>query len=284
MRQVVPDSFAIALAELTAAVLSTGDIGESRRAITDFATRAIPGHPLARVTLAGAAGVCTTTAPEPPFGELPGDAPCGPCSEALRNDRIVIVPDLGSERRWGEYPAGMLRLGYRSVHSRPLAGEGGPIGALTLYSRRSHAFAPPIHPMIDLIGTHAGALLASVLAAARRSAATTRLMADLTARSAIDQALGILAAQRRCSIEDARATLSHAARLRGIATSDAAAELIRAVTGSEPAPVHFELQAHPGAAVRPHSHDSHGRPRRPRDSRSGRPAPRPETPDRPECD
>src|SRR4051795_12801400 len=65
----------------------------------------------------------------------------GPCLEAMRTGRTVVVADMAAEERWGIYPERAVEAGVRSSLSLPLTvGERGR-GALNLYSSRPQAFS-----------------------------------------------------------------------------------------------------------------------------------------------
>ncbi|GAB0102446.1 GAF and ANTAR domain-containing protein [Nocardia sp. JMUB6875] len=248
IRHVGAESFAIGLAQLTSSVLSAQDLATSLCDITDFVTAMAPERTMSRVTLTHAvvADIADSGGvPAPPMGELPLDHPIGPCSESIATGRVVMVPELRVERRWVGYPARMLELGVRSILVQPIPVPHRTIGAVALYAPEPGAFDESLCRRLALTAAQVGALLAAVIASTRRAESTTRLMADLTARSAIDQAVGVLISQRSSSAADALAILREAADLQGIRLHEAAAEVIRAATGNGPAPVHFDPPERP---------------------------------------
>jgi hypothetical protein len=68
-------------------------------------------------------------------GELPFLTGVGPCFDAIRLRRPVIVPDLAvAGDRWPGYVAAMQELGVRAVHSCPLQLGAVGLGVLDLYA------------------------------------------------------------------------------------------------------------------------------------------------------
>lgn len=82
----------------------------------------------------------------------------GPCLDAVRTRRPVLVDDLGSatERRWPAFRCAALESGVRAVFALPVMLASNPVGALDLYK---HAAGP--------LGSErlAGGLLAAEIAA-----------------------------------------------------------------------------------------------------------------------
>jgi AmiR/NasT family two-component response regulator len=74
---------------------------------------------------------------------------------------------------------------------------------------------------------------------ARDAALTDQLRDALASRSVIDQALGILMDQQRCDADQAFELLRNASQHRNRILRDAAADIVRAVSGREPHPGPF---------------------------------------------
>ncbi|WP_282780877.1 MULTISPECIES: GAF and ANTAR domain-containing protein [unclassified Nocardia] len=236
------EELAVGLSELTALLLSTSDIEDALRDIADIASRMLPGHPLAGVTLerdGQAMTVASTGAHAELLDEVQYSNGLGPCLEAIKTAATVSVPDTVSENRWGDYATRMLAHGVRSIHSEPLIADGRAIGALNLYSPKPNGFDAMAQRAIALTGAHTGVLLSTALESARQVELTDQLRAALASRSIIDQALGIVMGQRRCDRTAAFAILRSASQQRNIKLAALASEIIRSVTGTEPAPLHF---------------------------------------------
>ncbi|RDI63481.1 GAF and ANTAR domain-containing protein [Nocardia pseudobrasiliensis] len=238
-----PDELAVGFAQLTAVVLPTCDVENSLRDIAVITSRMLTGRPTVGVTLdRGAATVTVTSADAHTMlsGEIERTARLGPGGETLLTARSVTVRDVRTERRWGEYPARMLAHGVRSIHFEPLLTGDDPIGALSLYSESADGFDTHARETIALAGLHTGMLLSAALHTAHQTELTVQLQSALASRSVIDQALGMVMAQRRCGRDHAFSVLSTISQHRNVKLVDIAVEVIRAVTGSPPAPTHFD--------------------------------------------
>ncbi|WP_378738968.1 GAF and ANTAR domain-containing protein [Nocardia brasiliensis] len=236
------DEFASGLSELTAVLLSTADIEESLGEIAATTSRILPGRPMAGVTLTRGGDVATVAssgAHATVVDEIQYGGGRGPCLEAIQTGQPVSVPDVTEEHRWGNYPAQVLAHGVRSIYSYPLVADGETIGALNLYSTSPRAFDDKARQAIALTASHTGMLLSAAIHNARQAELTEQLRSALASRSLIDQALGILMGQQRCSREKAFQILRRASQDRNIKLATLAAELIRSYTGSEPEQTHF---------------------------------------------
>jgi hypothetical protein len=74
---------------------------------------------------------------------------------------------------------------------------------------------------------------------------TTQLRAALTSRAAIDQAIGILMAQQRCTAEQAFEILRTASQNRNVKLRHVAADIVTGLTGHPPQPPPFRSPDHP---------------------------------------
>ncbi|MEI7031743.1 GAF and ANTAR domain-containing protein [Streptomyces pratensis] len=170
----------------------------------------------------------------PPLDEAQYDQDDGPCLTALRTGREVSVRDMVGEHRWGGYPAFAAASGTRSSLSLPIAPYTHTAGALNLYSPKAHGFDDA-----DLTGLRGLAAQATgAIALAQRLADaetfTSDLQAALESRAVIDQAVGIVMSQRRCSAEEALRTLRNASQHRNVKLRDLCAQLVGGISGGPP--------------------------------------------------
>ena len=169
----------------------------------------------------------------------------GPCLEAMRTGVMVSVPDVASEHRWGSYPAHAAAHGVGSSLSLPLAAAGRNVGAMNLFSIRPHAFDQPadVAHALQLVG-RADSVLGVALRQADQAVLTQQLRDALTSRSVIDQALGVLMGQQRCTSVEAFALLRAASSHRNRKLRDVAADVIVDISGHPSVPGPFDLR-HP---------------------------------------
>jgi GAF domain-containing protein len=127
----------------------------------------------------------------------------GPCLEAMRTGRVVAVPDMAAEERWGAYPQRAIEAGIGSSLSLPLTvGERGR-GALNLYSSRGYAFSDAAQRAAESWAARASGALSAAWRMAERDEAVDHLSRGMVTRQVIGQAVGLLMAQRRCTAEEA---------------------------------------------------------------------------------
>ncbi|AQS71509.1 GAF and ANTAR domain-containing protein [Streptomyces pactum] len=150
----------------------------------------------------------------------------GPCLEALRTGHEIAVKDMLGEERWGPYPAYAAACGTRSSVSFPVAARTHTAGALNLYFAKVAGFADT--DLFDLRTLAAQAT--GAIALAQRIADAEEYAADLQkameSRSVIDQAIGVIMAQQRCSAEEAFTLLRKASQRRNIKLRHLCAELV----------------------------------------------------------
>jgi GAF domain-containing protein len=158
----------------------------------------------------------------------------GPCLDALTSGAIIDVPDLTVDTRWADFRRHALAQGIRSSVSLPLSIDGSTVGALNLYGFRPHAFDQAARQHAETFATQAATALALALRSIVQAEDTAQLEQALTSRTVIDQALGILMAQQRCTAEDAFALLRAHSQNNNLKLRDLAADLITRVSGQPP--------------------------------------------------
>lgn len=131
----------------------------------------------------------------------------GPGVEALRYGEPRRVDDVGSELRWPGFCREAERLGMRSTLAVPLRMARDTAGAVTLYSRQAGAFGGVAHDVALLFASQTAIALsnADLFYAGRRL--VDNLQAALVSRAVIEQAKGVIMAQRGCSEPEAFAAL-----------------------------------------------------------------------------
>ena len=216
------------LRALSRVVLVDRTLDEVLGEITSLAKLGIPGADAVSITLlrndkaytAAFDGEMALAA-----DELQYERGYGPCMDAGRGGVVLRVDDMTTETRWPDYVARLLaETPVRSSLSVPLPYQGATIGALNIYSSRPAAFASP-----ESLGAalEAAEVIAVAVANADahwqlgEQARNMRLAMD--SRAVIEQAKGVLMAQRRLDAEQAFEVLREASqrynrKLRDIAT------------------------------------------------------------------
>jgi GAF domain-containing protein len=156
----------------------------------------------------------------------------GPCLEAIRTGAVVDAPDLATDDRWGNYRSYALAQGVQSVLSTPMGVDGQNFGALNLYSTEKGGFDDGARAQAERWAQQASGAVGVALRLAERTRHGQQLAEALTSRSIIDQAIGILMAQQRCSAGAAFEILRSASQGRNTKLRTIAADIVRAVGGS----------------------------------------------------
>lgn len=121
----------------------------------------------------------------------------GPCMDAARGGVVIRVDDMRTEQRFGDYGPRVAEQGVLSSLSVPLPYQGTSIGALNNYSRRPAAFASPdaVRAGVEVAQAVATAVL-NADSHAQLSEKARNLGFAMESRAVIEQAKGVLMAQR----------------------------------------------------------------------------------------
>lgn len=163
--------------------------------ITRFALTAVPCDWAAAVAApqitSTPASLAATTDPElmDRVSRIAGSAGSSPGWSAFDARSVVLSSDLTTERRFGSYPALMVELTpIRSVLAFGLSLNAQPLGVLTLYARRRHAFDAEARRRAALVATHASLAIDAATSADHAA----HLQAALSSNRTIGAAVGIL--------------------------------------------------------------------------------------------
>jgi GAF domain-containing protein len=219
------------LRELSRVTLVDRTLTEVLSDITRIAAVGIPGAEATSITLlrndkaftAAHYGDMALTA-----DELQYEKGYGPCMDAGRGGVLLRIDDTQTEERWPDYVRhAQEEAGVRSSLSVPLPYQGNSIGALNNYSSKPGAFASPG-------SIEAGLEVAEVVAVAvanadahwqlGEQARNMRLAMD--SRAVIEQAKGVLMAQRHVDAEQAFEILRDASQRYNRKLRDIAAGIV----------------------------------------------------------
>jgi GAF domain-containing protein len=194
--------------------------------ITTIATREIPGAESTSITLirgdepftAAHDGEMALAADEMQY-----ERGYGPCLDAGRGGVPLRVDDMRSESRWPDYAARVQEVGVLSSLSVPLPYQNASIGALNIYSTRVRAFAGDSMSAALSVTESIAVVVANADAHAQLGEQAHNMRLAMESRAVIEQAKGVLMAQRHVSAEEAFEMLREASqrsnrKLRDIAT------------------------------------------------------------------
>jgi GAF domain-containing protein len=205
------------LRALSRVVLTDRTLDDTLAEITSVAKLGIPGAEAVSITLvrndkaftAAYDGEMSLAA-----DELQYERGYGPCMDAGRGGVILRVDDMHTEERWPDYVAHVVaETPVRSSLSVPLPYQGATIGAINIYSTRPAAFASPESLRA---GLEAAEIIAVAVANADahwqlgEQARNMRLAMD--SRAVIEQAKGVLMAQRHVDSDQAFEILREASQ------------------------------------------------------------------------
>ena len=205
------------LRELNRVVLVDRTLDDVLADVTRIAAAGIPGAEATSITLlrndkaftAAYHGDMALAA-----DELQYEKGYGPCMDAGRGGVLLRIDDMATETRWPDYVARVqAETGVRSSLSVPLPYQGNSIGALNNYSSEPAAFASPA-------SIEAGLEVAEVVAVAVANAdahwqlgeQARNMRIAMDSRAVIEQAKGVLMAQRKVDAEQAFEILREASQ------------------------------------------------------------------------
>jgi len=160
----------------------------------------------------------------------------GPCLDALRGGAVILVEDLAQDERWDRYRPHAIAHGVVSSLSLPLTVEGETLGALNLYSAAPGVFAGSDGVHAAAFAKRSAAALTLNLRQVHQAQVQHQLADAMVSSSVIDQAIGILMGQQRCTAGAAFDLLRQASQHRNRKLRDIAADIITKVSGEPPQP------------------------------------------------
>jgi GAF domain-containing protein len=195
------------LRDLNRVVLAGRTLSEVLTEIVTIATKGIPGAESTSITLLRGEEAFTAAH----YGEMALAADemqyergYGPCMDAGRGGVVLRVDDMREEVRWPDYTKKVLEVGVRSSLSVPLPYQGSSIGALNNYSSQPAAFATPeaLRAGIEVSEAVAVAVV-NADAHARVIDQAHNMRLAMESRAVIEQAKGVLMAQRGVDAQQA---------------------------------------------------------------------------------
>jgi GAF domain-containing protein len=204
------------LRELSRVALADRSLDEVLGEITAIAARGVPGAEATSITLirnergytAAHHGAIALAA-----DELQYEEGYGPCLDAGRGGVVLRIDDVRTEQRWPTYVSRVLEVGIRSSMSVPLPYQGTAIGALNIYATRPRAFvsgesAAAAREVAETVAV----VVANADAHDRLADQARNMRLAMDSRAVIEQAKGVLMAQRRVDADGAFEILREASQ------------------------------------------------------------------------
>lgn len=160
----------------------------------------------------------------------------GPCLEAMRTDDVIEVTDAASEARWRGYVTRATKQGLAASLSTPITANGATIGVMNIYATTPRTFTSEERGRALAFASQAAAAIAVATRLAHQTQLADDLRAAMASRTVIDQALGILMGELRCSADEAFAHLRRTSQDTNTKLRDVAMALITRTTRQPPRP------------------------------------------------
>lgn len=232
MSQPIPVGLGAALSELAGLLLSTDSFEQLLQGVAELSVKTIEPVKTCGITLSQDDRVITAASADAlacQLDEQQYEYESGPCLEALATGAVVDAGDLVTEQRWNGYPTIAMAHGILSILSIPLIVDSKPVGVLNLYARTPRAFSAVDRQLAGLLAGQAAIAITAALRHYDEVTLADHLRIALSSRSVIDQAIGIVMAQRRCDPDTAFATLRTISQRRNVKLRTVAAELVDAI-------------------------------------------------------
>jgi GAF domain-containing protein len=149
----------------------------------------------------------------------------GPCLDAVWEQEVVRVDDVGADDRWPAFATEAVVLGAGSMLCFQLFVDRDRLGALNLYSRTPRAFDDACEEVASMFASHAAVALAG-------AEHEQNLRTAMGNRDVIGQAKGILMERHKLTADQAFGVLTRVSMEMNRKLADVAGEL--AGTGSVP--------------------------------------------------
>jgi GAF domain-containing protein len=141
----------------------------------------------------------------------------GPCVDAWRSGEAVIIPDLReTPHRWGRYTQAASEVGIIAISSIPMRRDTENIGALDVYSSTRRDWSSDDLAVASTFADMATSYIVSASELDRQRRVNEQLREALESRIVIEQAKGMLAAERGIPVDQAFEVLRRHARNNGV--------------------------------------------------------------------
>ncbi len=202
--------------------------------IAELAKQTIPGVAEASVTLIAndkATSVAYTGQLALDLDESQYGRGYGPCLEAAVGEEIREITDARQETRWPDYAAAAVERGSLSSLSVPVPVREAVRGALNLYAVEADAFDDDYRDTARAFASYAAVAVHNMHLYESSRDLANHLDAAMQNRAVIEQAKGILMAQRRCGAAEAFNMLANASQRSNRKLRDIAQAIVDGVSG-----------------------------------------------------
>ena len=223
-----------ALTELSAALTAGKDMSQILDQVVQVVRQHVPGAEQSSMTLVrgNKAATAASTGPLPvALDEIQYDQGYGPCLDAGRCDEVMHIDDMSTEQRWPEYTPLAVEHGVHSSLSLPLPVENYLVGALNVYATRVGAFTPDSLSVGTALAGHVTAALSFAESSHGHRLRADNLAKAMRSRDVIEQAKGMIMAQRKISAEAAFSMLRKLSMDENIRLQELAVSIVTSASG-----------------------------------------------------
>jgi GAF domain-containing protein len=218
--------------ELARLVLSEQTMEGLLSRVAELARGVVPGAAEVSVTLVGkdkATTVVSTGDVALALDERQYADETGPCLDAAQGATVASIPDMRSETRWPRFAAAAVGKGVLSSLSTPIPLQQYTNGALNMYGLEVDAFDEEAMALATSFASYAGVALANMHLYESTRTLAEQLQTAMESRAVIEQAKGVLMAQRSCSAEEAFDVLVHLSQQSNRKLRDVAQALVDSI-------------------------------------------------------
>jgi GAF domain-containing protein len=222
-----------AFAELGRIDFSRTDLATALTKVADLARRSVPGADDVSITLVGPGGAHTaafTGQRALTVDEWQYQQGHGPCLAAAAATITVTVPDMAGDSRWPEWADRAIEAGVHSSMSIGLPLRESVSGAVNVYAREPQAFDDDAVILAETFAGYAAVAMANAHLSEGPAALAGRTRSVMDGRAVLEQAKGIVMAERRCTADEAFAILAKIADYSGSELHDVAAAIVDGAT------------------------------------------------------
>ncbi|MGC4804666.1 GAF and ANTAR domain-containing protein [Micromonospora sp. DT233] len=160
----------------------------------------------------------------------------GPCLDAAAGGVVISVPDLAADDRWPDWLERGQKAGVGSSLSIGLPIQEAVVGALNVYAPTPHAFDDDSIAVLETFAAYAAVALANAHLYESTATLARRMQEAMASRAVIEQAKGIIMADRRCSPAEAFAVLSKVSQDSNRKVREVAQALVDRASGTRGVP------------------------------------------------
>ncbi|WP_330465660.1 GAF and ANTAR domain-containing protein [Micromonospora zamorensis] len=230
----LPTDPATAFVELGGIKLSEVNLDEVLQRVAELAKRVLPMPVEVSVTLMrGGVGhtAAFTSEVAREMDERQYAQGRGPCLDAAASGDVLSVPDLSTEDRWPEWADRGRKQGLGSSVSIGLPIQEAVVGALNVYAHTPEAFDDDTVTVLETFAAYAAVALSNAQLYDSTANLARQMREAMANRAVIEQAKGIVMAERRCGPAEAFAILSKVSQDSNRKVRDVAQALVDRTAG-----------------------------------------------------